>query len=483
MSQHKFIDRKEEIEILERSYSKGEGGLFIIYGRRRVGKTELISRFITGRGIYFMATNEGDRENIRDFQRIISEFIGDSSLRSGQFQDWYSLFSMIAGNSSFQKKCSEFKFIIAIDEFPYLIEANRSIPSIFQKVYDSLLRHMNIMLILSGSSISIMENEVLSYKSPLYGRRTGQLRLSPLNFRYIKEFLNYKMTDLCRTYFVIGGIPEYLLRFESDLTFHENIYRNILSRGAPLYEEGEFLLRTEMREPRNYTLILRSIAHGNHTLGEICSYTGLDKSMVSKYIDVLMSLELIEPEVPFGASDKFKRRLYWISDPYLSFWFRFVLPNKSEIEGSHMRELNKEFLNNFEVYAGEQFERLMKKLVADGIMGRTFDNVARWWGRNGSKRSGEDIEEIDIVAYSEGRNELLFAECKWTSKPVSVTIVNRLKLKSKQLLEQYPESKVTYAVFSKSRFTGDIKEVKKEAVLMDLDDMEKILFQNAEKSK
>ena len=212
MYQHKFIDRKEEIEILEKSYSKSEGNLFIIYGRRRVGKTELINRFINRRGIYFLATNEGDRENIRDFQRIISEFIGDSSLMSGQFQDWYSLFSMIVGNNSFQKKCSEFKFIIAIDEFPYLIEANRSIPTIFQKIYDLLLRRMNVMLILSGSSISIMENEVLSYKSPLYGRRTGQLRLNPLNFRYIKEFLNYNMADLCRTYFAIGGIPEYLFK-------------------------------------------------------------------------------------------------------------------------------------------------------------------------------------------------------------------------------------------------------------------------------
>ncbi|MHB1440770.1 MAG: ATP-binding protein [Cuniculiplasma sp.] len=483
MSQHKFIDRKEEIEILEKSYSRGGAGLFIIYGRRRVGKTELISKFIAGRGVYFLATNEGDRENIRDFQRIISEFIGDSSLRSGEFQDWYSLFSMIASNGPFQRKCSEFKVIIAIDEFPYLIEANRSIPSIFQKIFDSLLSRMNVMLILSGSSISIMENEVLSYKSPLYGRRTGQLRVNPLNFRYIKEFLNYNMFDLCRTYFTIGGIPEYILKFQPDLTYNENIYRNILSKGAPLYEEGEFLLRTELREPRNYSLILRSIAHGSHTLGEIGAYTGMDKSMVSKYIDVLMSLELIKPETPFGASDKFKRRLYWISDPYLSFWFRFVLPNKSEIEGSHLVDFGKKFLRDFETYAGEQFENLMKNLVVNGIMGRTFDHASRWWGRNKSKKSGEDIEEIDIVAISWRRNELLFAECKWTSKPVPVIIVKRLICKSKQVLKQYPESTVTYAVFSRSGFTGDIKEIDDRIVLMDLTDMEKILFQNVEKSK
>ena len=481
MSQHNFIDREEEMEILEKSYSKGKGGLFIVYGRRRVGKTELISRFIGNRGIYFLATNEGDRENIRDFQRIISEFIGDSSINAGLFQDWYSLFSAIVNNSSFRRKCSLFKFIIAIDEFPYLIEANRSIPSIFQKIFDSLLIDQNVMLILSGSSISIMEGEVLSYKSPLYGRRMGQLRLNSLKFRYLKEFFHYDMTDLCRTYFTLGGIPEYLLKFEHNLTFHENVYQNILSKGAPLYEEAEFLLRTELRAPRNYSLILRSIAHGNHTLGEICSYTGMDKSMVSKYIDVLMSLEIIRPEVPFGASEKFKRRLYWISDPYLSFWFRYVLPNKSVIESSNSKDVVAKIIDDFELYASEQFEELMKALVADGIMGKTFDMVSRWWGRNKLKRKGEDIEEIDIVAYSSARKELLIAECKWTSKPVSVTTVDTLRIKSKQLLDQYSGGIITYAVFSKSGFVGDVKKIGKDVILMDLNEIEKKLFNICER--
>ncbi|MHB8361347.1 MAG: ATP-binding protein [Thermoplasmataceae archaeon] len=478
MSQHEFIDRKEEMEILNKSYLKDDGGLFIIYGRRRVGKTELISRFAAGRGVYFLATNEGDRANIRDFQRIMSEFVNDSSLKSGQFQDWYSLFSVLASNSAFKRKCEESKVVIVFDEFPYLIEANRSIPSIFQKIYDSILTHMNVMFILSGSSISIMENEVLSYKSPLYGRRTGQLRLNPLKFRYLREFLNYDIADLFRTYFTLGGIPEYLLKFDPDLTFYDNIYRNILSKGVPLYEEAEFLLRSELREPRNYSLILRSIAHGNHTLGEICSHTGMDKSMVSKYIDVMMSLDLISPEMPFDAPDKFKRRLYWISDPYLSFWFRYVLPNKSEIESSNVNKVLTEIISDFELYASEQFEHLMRILVIEGIMGRTFNRVSRWWGRDKTKKKGEDIDEIDIVAYSENRNELLIAECKWAVKPVSIDLVDKLKLKSKWLLEKYHGSIVTFAVFSKSGFTGDIKKMGKDTVLMDLNDVKTAMFQN-----
>ncbi|MHB8396250.1 MAG: ATP-binding protein [Thermoplasmataceae archaeon] len=476
MSQQRFVDREEELQILEEAYSAdGDGTLFIIYGRRRVGKTELISRFTGNRGIYFLATNEGDRENIRSFQHVLSRFLDDPAIEAGQFQDWHSLFSMVTSNNSFLKKSKESRIIIAFDEFPYLIEANRSIPSVFQKIYDTLLKTLNVMVILSGSSISIMENNVLSYKSPLYGRRTGQLQLNPLKFKYLREFVNYEFEDLCKIYFVFGGIPEYLLKIDSNLTFWENISRKILSRGAPLYEEAEFLLRTELREPRNYMLILRSIAFGNHTLGEICTHTGLDKSMVSKYMDILMNLDLVTAETPFGAPSNFKRRLYWISDHYLKFWFRYVLPNRSEIESSYSNEVVQKVSDDFGSFAGEQFEHLVRELVIGGIMGRSFTNASRWWGRKSGKRTGEDIAEIDIVAYSEARNELLFGECKWTNKPVSVNIVDSLKAKSVEVLRQYPDSTVTYAVFSRSGFTGNMSSVPKDTVLMDLMSIKKAL--------
>ena len=438
MYQQKFVDRVEEIEILEDAYSSKEASLFILYGRRRVGKTELISKFIGNRGVYFLATAEGDRENINNFKASVSRFLGDESILKASFDDWHSLFTVLVSSNSFQAKASESKIIIAIDEFPYLIEANRAIPSVFQKIYDMILRQMNVMLILSGSSISIMENEVLSYRSPLYGRRTGQLRLKPLKFRYLAEFVDYGFEDLCKTYFVFGGIPEYLLKLDPDMRFWENVRKRLLSKGSALYEEAEFLLRTEFREPRNYMLILRSISYGNHTLGEICSYSGLDKSMVSKYLDVLMSLGLVIPEKPFGAHEKFKRKLYWISDQYLKFWFRYVLPHKSEIESSRDGGVLESIKADFPTFAGEQFENLMKELILEGILGRSFDTVSRWWGRNGSGKKGRDVEEIDIIAHSERRGELLFAECKWTNSPVPINVVEALKTKSESLRKQYP---------------------------------------------
>ncbi len=379
MSQQKFVNRVEELEILQNAYSSMEASLFILYGRRRVGKTELISRFIGNRGVYYLATAEGDRENINNFKATVSRFLEDDSIIGASFDDWFSLFSVLASSSSFQAKARESRIIIAIDEFPYLIEANRAIPSVFQKIYDTILKQMNVMLILSGSSIGIMENEVLSYKSPLYGRRTGQLRLQPLKFRYITEFVDYEFEDLCLTYFVFGGIPEYLLKLDPFAGFWENVSNNLLSKGSALYEEAEFLLRTEFREPRNYMLILRSISYGNHTLGEICTYSGLDKSMVSKYLDILMLHGIVIPEKPFGASERYKRRLYWISDQYLKFWFRYVLPHKSEIESSQNAGVLESIKSDFPTFAGEQFENLMKELVREGILGRSFDTVSRWW--------------------------------------------------------------------------------------------------------
>ncbi|QRF75429.1 putative ATPase (AAA+ superfamily) [Thermoplasmatales archaeon] len=464
------------MKILEDAYSSKGASLFIIYGRRRIGKTELISRFIENRGVYFLATTEGDRENIDNFKVAFSKFLQDNSILKVHFEDWYSFFSILASSSSFQSRVRISKVIIAIDEFPYLIEANRAIPSVFQKIYDSIISQMNVMLILSGSSVSIMENEVLSYKSPLYGRRTGQLQLTPLKFRFLTRFFNYGFEDLCRTYFILGGIPEYLLKFDPDLKFWENVSRFMLSKGTSLYEEAEFLLMTEFREPRNYMLILRSISYGNHSLAEICNYSGMDKSMVSKYLDVLISLGLIIPEKPFGAPEKFKRRLYWISDQYLKFWFRYILPHRSEIESSHTEEALDSIMGDFASFAGEQFEVLMKELVTEGILGRTFGTVSRWWGRNGTGKKGKDIEEIDIVAYSETRNELLFAECKWTNKPVPMSVAADLRAKSETLIKQYPGKRYTYAVFSKSGFKGVLHESAEGVTLMNLSDIERELY-------
>lgn len=196
-------------------------------------------------------------------------------------------------------------------------------------------------------------------------------------------------------------------------------------------------------------LILRSISYGNHTMIEICTYSGMDKSMVSKHLDMLMSFGLIISEKPFGAAEKFKRRFYWIFDPYLKFWFRFILPHKSEIESSHHEESLKNIIDDRPSFAGEQFDSLIKGLILEGILDRSFNTISRRWRKNGSGKKGRDVEGIDIVVYSETREELLFAQCKGTNIPVHINIIEALKTKSETLKKQYPGKNIRMQFFKK----------------------------------
>lgn len=482
MSQQKFIDRITETKFLEEQYSLPGATFVVVYGRRRVGKTELISRFIADKGIYFLATNEGDRENIKSFQQAAGRFLKDSSIELASYPDWTSLFTTLVGLGSFRHATSQSKVVMAIDEFPYLIETNRSIASVFQKIYDTILKESNIMLILSGSSVSVMEGKVLDYTSPLYGRRTGSLDVNPLKFAYTGEFLDYDFENLCNVYFVTGGIPEYLLKLDPKVDFWTNISDKFLTKGSYLYSEAEFLLRSELREPRNYFLILKAIALGYQRLGEICSYTGLDKSMVSKYLDVMNTLRLVVPEVPFGASAKFKRRNYKIVDQYLSFWFRFVSPNRTQLESSNVIEVLAAIKRDFDMFASDQFEQLTRQLVLEGLLGKSFSTCTRWWGKNRGKQKGKDVEEIDLVAYSGLRNEMLIGECKWNNRPVSPQVIEDLIARSRTLLMMYPESSVTYVIFSKKGFTERARSLAgNNLILMDLRDIRAALIDQGKK--
>ena len=313
----RFIDRKKELEILEEEYKKKSPSFFIIYGRRRVGKSELILNFIRDKpSVYFVCSTEGDKQNIKEFQKKWSEFLDDREFSSIGFEGWYSFFSSLTKHKNFKTKK---KIVVVLDEFPYLIMANPNIPSTFQKIWDEILRKENIMLILCGSYISTMERKVMSKKSPLYGRRTGSLLINPIDFPYLKEFVpTYLIEDLVRVWSFVGGIPAYLNKINPEYDFWKNVLINI-RKGSYLYEEAEILLRDEFREPRNYKLILKAISFGYRTLGKICNFTNLDKSMVSKYVEVLKEIKIIKELIPVTESRRFKGRLYEIADPYFNF--------------------------------------------------------------------------------------------------------------------------------------------------------------------
>jgi len=426
MSQQNFVNRKTELQFLETRYKSKSSEFIVIYGRRRVGKTELMLKFLENKkGMYFLASTEGDRQNIKDFSKIVGKIIDDDNFSKVEFSGWHSLFETLFKHKTFCELIEHKKFIIIIDEFPFLIQSNKATPSIFQKIWELVMKNENIMLMLSGSAVSVMESEVLGHKSPLYGRRTGQWQVQALDFKHVKDFLPYNTEDLINTWFVVGGIPEYLLKFDADLTFWENVLDNVITKGTYLFEETDFLLNEEFREPKNYKLIFKGIALGYNTLGEICNYTGLDKSMVSKYLNVLCRMRILRDEMPVTASSKFKKRLYFMEEPYFNFWFRYVYPNRIDLEANRNEQVLELIKKDFPRYSGHMFEILVMELMTKGtiLSDNSFSKIGRWWHKDA---------EIDIVGLNENTGMIHFVECKWTdlNEGEALQVLNELQVKS-----------------------------------------------------
>jgi len=407
MNQQSFVDRESELQFLTDRYRSPVPECLILYGRRRVGKTTLLARFLqTVPGFYFLASEEGTARNIQDFSHYAGEFLNDPDFERSRYPDWETVIKALVRHRNFSPP-PEKKVVIIIDEFPYLIARDRATPSLFQRVWDTVLSQEPVMLILSGSSVSTMETEVLGYTSPLYGRRTGQWQLEPLSYPYLRRFLPYDEEDLIMTWCVIGGIPAYLRLFRPDRTFWENVEEQILRKGAYLYSEAEILMQYEFREAGNYMAILRALAAGYTALAPLCQETGLDKGMVSKYLAVLSRMHLIDDEVPVTAHAGYRRRHYRLTDPYLTFWFRFVYPRRAETEMGQSREVLASIRERIAPYCGQMFEQLSHDLICRGILfGSSYSRLGRWWQKEA---------EIDLVGLNEVSGDVLFCECKWSA--------------------------------------------------------------------
>jgi hypothetical protein len=448
-----FINRKKELEFLDNAYLSEKPEFIIISGRRRIGKSELVLKFSKNKkSLYFLCSTEGDKENIKEFQKKLAKLLRDDSFVEIRFENWFSLFSSFVKHKEFLKITKK-KLIFIFDEFPFLILANPAIPSIFQKIWEEILKKEKIILILTGSLISIMERKVLSYKSPLYGRRTGSFTLNSMDFVFLKNFLRgYGFKELLEVWFVVGGVPEYLLKFNSRLSFWENIKEKFLKKGSYLYEEAEILLKDEFREPRNYKLILKAISFGQQTTGKICNFTGLDKSMVSKYIDVLKEVKIIREFIPVKESRRFKGKLYEIVDPYFNFWFRFIYPNKIDIEAHQEKEVLRRVKGDFNDYSGKMFEYLIEELIRKRFLFKdmVLTKIGKEWGKIPNAPKDKNQYEIDICALNEKSKEILFIECKWQDNVNVGKILKGLVEKAGYVKWHNNNRKEVFAIFAKS---------------------------------
>lgn len=427
VSKMEFVDRVQELAALEAAYQSPGAALLVVYGRRRVGKTTLLAQFCRNKpALYYLATEESIAANRSAFREAAADFLQNELLRSAQNASWEMIFDAL-----FQQARQE-KLVIVLDEFQYLGKADKAFPSVFQRIWDTALKNQNVEVILCGSLIQMMMEQTLSYASPLYGRRTGQIRLGQIPYAHYQQFFpQLTETERILYYAVTGGVPKYIELFRPCADIYAAIEKNVLLPQSFLYEEPEFLLRREVQEVGSYFSIIRAVAAGRTRSSQIASQLSISPTSLSKPLKTLCDLDILEREVPATEAnpETSKKGQYRIKDNFIAFWFRFVYPMRSFIEGGHpeaaLKKLKSGFIPNHVGYVYEDICRQkLWELNAKQELPFQFDRAGRWWG-------GKDTE-IDIAAVNTGDpDKILFGECKFhLDTPMQVAELNQLRRKA-----------------------------------------------------
>ncbi|MBO5094003.1 MAG: ATP-binding protein [Lachnospiraceae bacterium] len=449
-----FVGRESELDKLNKMYRSDRFEFAVLYGRRRVGKTMLIREFLKEKdGIYYMAIEGAKQENLTGLSNALLNR-GNGSLGTAEFPDYEALLRYVDDLAK-----TGGRIVLAIDEYPYLAAAYPPISSMLQSHIDQCWKNSRLFLILCGSSMSFMEEQVLGYKSPLYGRRSAQFKIRPFTFWEAGEMLQgFANEERAALYGVTGGIPEYLSRIDLDMNVDDNIIQLFFDESGRLFEEPVNLMKQELREPMTYHSIVAAIAGGAGKLNEIATKTGLESSGCSNQLTSLISLGIVKKEVPITEPATSRRTLYRLSDSMYLFWYRFVRPNTSGI----MRGVG-----------GQVYETAVRPQLSD-FMGSIFEEICRqylylpqiyaklpfpagemgrWWGSNPKTKKQEEIDIMSVSA-----EKALFAECKWRSEKAGRAVIDTL-------IERgglFAYSEKYYYIFSKSGFEKSAADYAKE---------------------
>ena len=426
-----FYNRENELQVLEKEYKRDGSAFTVIYGRRRVGKTALIYEYIKDKpSLFIYATEAAFAIQLENLKPQLLKLINKPYLKDIKLERFSQLFELL-NEYGFDKK-----LVLVIDEYQNLCKVDKSFSSWLQMIWDMQLKSKNIHLILSGSVISMMHSEILDYSAPLYGRRTSNIHLKPLLFKYIKEFLpSVSKEEQMRIFASFGTIPKYLELYEEEKTFLENIRDNILNKNSFLYSEGNFLLRQELGEVSTYFSILETISKGDTKVGNIASKLQVPSTHITRYLLKLIDLDILMKEVPVTDTNPLKSKMgrYRFKDKFLQFWFFYVYKNYNLLEINQvdavLKEIEKNFNDRFVSFAFEDF-------VAQDLMqnpSKYLDfvpkKVGRWWNKN---------EEIDLIAMDE--TNICFIECKWRNSVDKEQVLYQLVKKSKHVKHNLKES-------------------------------------------
>ena len=437
-----FIGRNTELKTLDKLYRSNKFEFAVIYGRRRVGKTALINEFSKDKDtIFFTGVETNAKQNLENFSRCIMEyqagFAVDSSFAS--FQAALEYVFQLA-----QKK----RLVLVIDEYPYVARASKSFASTLQLLIDKNKDSSKLFLILCGSSMSYMADNVLAYKAPLYGRRTAQLKIQPFDFfESCRYFENFSGEDKALAYGIMGGTPQYLMQLDDRLSIEDNIKNTHLNPASSIFEEPNNLLKQEVREPAIYNAVITAIATGASKMNEISGKIDEDTSVCATYIKNLISLGIVKKEMPYGEKSG-RKTIYSIEDNMFRFWYRFVPGNTSLISRGAADLAYSRIAPELSAYMGGVFEEICKqylwRLLLAGKCAVSFTELGRWWGTNPKTRTQE---EIDIMGTD--KDSALFGECKWTNDKVDLGVLETLVERS----SLFHFKRTHFYLFSKSGFT------------------------------
>jgi hypothetical protein len=439
-----FIGREYEMKEMNHLHKKSGFQCAVVYGRRRVGKTRLLTEFCKDKlALFYVCEEHSDLLSLEKFSKMIIEGLNLPSYIT-RFGTWEHAFQALAEQSKNQR------IILSIDEFPYLVQANPRLLSILQNTIDYQWHDSQLFLILCGSSISFMENEILSHKSPLFGRRTAQFKINHLDFYKAQQFVpHWSNEDKINLYALIGGMPQYLNQIDPSATLDENIKSKLLNKSSYLFGEPTWLLNQEFRVPSLYRSIIEAIASGSSRVNEISTKIGEPTSKTSNYLKSLSDIGLVTKKIPIGGNETSKKSIYIIGDPLLSFFYTFISPSLALLEQEMIDAVFETRVKpQLPTFYGKRFEEVciayLERKNKENKLPCLFDQFGSWWGtHSGLKKQ----VEFDIVGISPTIH--LIAECKYRNELVDLAVLKTLIENASGLFELQK----VYYVFSKSGFT------------------------------
>lgn len=403
----KFVDRIDETARLKDALAREKSSLVVLYGRRRLGKSTLIKRVLSDNDVYFLADrSEGQYQRVL-FAKVIAQIFSDFDKLT--YPDWESIFRAV--NYRTDKR-----FTLCLDEFPYLVEQSPELPSVLQKLVDE--KQLKYNLALCGSSQNMMYGLFLDSTAPLYGRADEIMRLAPIRLPYIQEALLLNAMNAIEEYAVWGDVPRYWELRENRSSLDDALWRNILSVNGTLYEEPIKLFQDDVKDIVKTSTIMSYIGTGANRLSEIAARCNEPATNLSRPLKKLIDLGFLEKDVPFGIDEKnAKKSLYKIADPFMAFYYQFVVPNRSFIELGRRLPIEQALTAHFSEYVSMQWEKLCRDAVTGNLVnGIVYGKAKRWWGSVLNEDKKPEQVEFDVMAESLDKKYLLVGECKWTTQ-------------------------------------------------------------------